>query len=168
MALIKETGAIVTNANTYAEVSDLDAWVADRNITLTAATDGAKEALLHKAMDYLTRYRGRWKGDRVSDDQELDFPRHNVYIDNRLRSYTEIPRELFYAQLSLAVAADSNELLPTQAANAKGPLISRKIDVIEHKWANPGKVLPVAADAGADALIRVLLKRSGLVSVERY
>lgn len=167
MALTKETGSIVASANTYAEVSDLDAWCAERNITLTAADDDAKEALLHKAMDYLARYRGQWKGDRVSDDQELDWPRHNVWIDGRLIAYTVIPRELFYAQLTLAVAADSTELMPTQPANAQGRLKRRKIDVIEHEWENTGKVMPVAADAGADALIRVLLKRSGLVAVER-
>ena len=162
MALIPEDGSIVTDADTYAEATDLAAYAALRGITITAV-EAEQEALLVKAMDYLARYRGQWKGNRVSDAQALDWPRSGVYVDNRLLPSDEIPRELFYAQISLAVAAESATLLPTAAAGEKGAIIEETVSgAVTLKYANPGRVLPVAADAYADALIAVLLKYSGL------
>jgi hypothetical protein len=161
MSLIKEDGTLVTDADTYASVADLDAYATNYGVTLPTTT-AEKETLLRKAMDYLARYTEKWKGTRVDDTQSLDWPRSGVYVDGVLRAEDEIPRELFYAQLSLSVAAIGTTLLPVQAAGEKGPTIEETVDVITLKYANPNRVLAVAADATADALLRVLLRRSGL------
>lgn len=162
MALVIEDGTIVADANSYASAADLTTYAGLRGVTLPT-TDAEKEALLIKAMDYLARYRGKWKGERVAEAQELDFPRTGVYVDNLLLPSDEIPRELFYAQLSLAVASISADLLPTADANQKGPVIEETVHgAITVKYANSDRVLSVAADAAADALINVLLRYSGL------
>jgi len=161
MSLIKEDGSIVTDADTYVSITDLAAYAVNYGATLPT-TDAGKETLLRKAMDYLARYTEKWKGTRVDDAQSLDWPRSGVYVDGVLRAEDEIPRELFYAQLSLAVAAIGTTLLPVQAAGEKGPVTRETVDVITVQYANPGRILSVAADATADALLRVLLRRSGL------
>ena len=160
MALIIEDGTEVTNANSYAAYSDLTAYALLRGVTITAVqADG--EALLLKAMDAL--YGRPWKGERVSTTQELEWPRTGVYIDGQLRTYNEIPRELFYGQMALAMAAVDNTLMPVHPAQGKGPVIEERVEgAITMKYANSGRVLSVAAVSDADALLRVLEYRSGL------
>lgn len=158
MTILVEDGSQVAGANSYATEADLETWADDRGVTLT--NDPA--ALLIRAMDYLQRYAGMWKGERVSSTQDLAWPRSGAYIHGYLQASDDIPRELIYAQLALALAADSTDLMPTRSPSDKGAVIKEKVDVLEVGYANPGKVLPVAADATADALIKELLRNSGL------
>ena len=68
--------------------------------------------------------------------------------------------------LALAIAAITITLMPVLEANAKGPLIEETIaGAITERYANPGKILPVAAVADANALLNVLPVRSGLTVV---
>lgn len=166
MSLIKETGAIVANANTYATAAELTTWAGERQVTVPTATADL-EALLLKAMDYLERYASRWKGYPVSADQALAWPRSGVYADYQLLDSDAIPRQLWYAQMQLAITAYTTDLMPVQAANAQGPVIENTVQgAVTRRYANPGKVLPVAADASADALLSILL-RSHLTLLKR-
>lgn len=168
MALVKEDGTIVANADTYADVTDLDTYVSEYNVTLTASTTAEKEALLRQAMDYLDRYIERWKGSRVSETQSLPWPRTDVWLDGMLLPSDEIPRLLQYAQLSLAVTADTTELLPVTGVTTQGPVIEERVEgAVTVKYANPGKVQQVPSDAAADTMIRPLLKHGGLLSAIR-
>lgn len=157
MAIIVEDGTEVANANSYASASALADYADLRGITLTTDED----VLLIRAMDAL--YGRSWIGERVTTTQALEWPRTGVYVDNQLRASNEIPRELFYGQLALAVAADTIDLMPTRAANATGPIIENRVEgAVTRKYANPGTVSPVAAVSEAEALLRVLEFRSGL------
>lgn len=157
MTIIVEDGSQVASANSYCSASDLSGYCDLRGITLT--TD--EEILLFKAMDALE---GRkWKGERVSTTQALAWPRTGVYVDNILVEYNEIPRELFYAQLALAVAADTTELQPVQEARGKGAVIEERVEgAVTVKYANDGKVMPVAAVSKADTLLNQLVERNNL------
>ena len=160
MALIIEDGTEVTSANSYAAYSDLTAYALLRGVTITAVqADG--EALLLKAMDAL--YGRPWQGERVTNTQALEWPRTGVYRDGQLLTYNEIPRELFYGQLALAMAAVSTTLMPVTTGNAKGPIIEETVHgAVTLKYANSGRVSPVAAVSDANALLSVLEYRSGL------
>jgi len=160
MALVIEDGTEISGANSYAAHTDLATYATLRGVTLTAV-EADREALLLKAMDAL--YGRPWKGDRVTTTQELEWPRTGVYRDGQLLAYNEIPRELFYGQLALAIAAIAETLMPVQPAQGKGPVIEERVEgAVTVKYANSGKVLAVAAVADAEALLKVLQRRSGL------
>jgi hypothetical protein len=164
MALTKENGTIVANANTYASWADLQAFCTLYGDT-APASQAIGEGLLLKAMDKLAEYQGRWQGWRVSPDQALDWPRADVWRDGYLLASNAIPRELFYAQMRLALDAQSVELQPTIEPSTPGPVIEETIDVITLKYANPSNVRSVSAFARAEALLAVLLTRNGLFAV---
>ena len=160
MALIIEDGSEVSSANSYASYTDFVAYGLLRGVTVTA-TQADGEALLLKAMDAL--YGRPWKGERVTTTQALEWPRTGVYRDSQLLDYDAIPRELFYGQMALALGAIDNTLMPVQPAQGTGPIIEERVEgAITVKYANSGKVLAVAAVADAEALLRVLERRSGL------
>ena len=157
MTITVEDGSQVASANSYASAADLGDYADLRGVTLTVDED----ILLIKAMDAL--YGRNWKGERVSTDQVLEWPRTGVYVDSQLRDSDAIPRELFYGQMALAIAANDNTLMPVQPAQGKGPVIEERVEgVVTRKYANSGKVLSVAAVADAEALLRVLERNSGL------
>ncbi len=163
MALIVEDGTEVSGANSYTAHTDLATYATLRDVTLTAV-EAEREALLVEAMDALAGY--NWKGERVTTTQDLAWPRYGVYRDSQLLASDEIPRELFYGQLALAIAAIDNTLMPVQPAQGKGPIIGERVEgAIDIKYANSGKVLAVAAVSAADVLLNVLVHRSGLTVV---
>jgi len=98
MAIILEDGSVVSGANSYVTAAELDAYAAERGITIT----GDGEVLLHKAMDYLEST--NFIGDRYSRDQSLQWPRLNVYIDGYAYDIDTIPQMLKDAQFAVAIA----------------------------------------------------------------
>jgi len=86
MALIVEDGTVVANAESYASVSDADAYCANRGITAWAGYSTAqKEQRLRRATDYMIEmYRQRWKGVRYNASQLLDWPRAYVFLSPAL------------------------------------------------------------------------------------
>jgi hypothetical protein len=123
-------------------------------------------------MDYLGKYDDGpqgpfWIGDgKVSADQPLMWPRRRVVIDYQFMPDDYMPRELEYATCALAVEAQTNELQPTRLPSDVGPITEKRVEgAVTVTYANPGKVLPVAAFAKADTLLNVLLRRRGLFAV---
>lgn len=108
MALIIETGAGVTGANSYVSVADAQTWVTARGLGVTVT-----EALLLKAMDYLESLRADYQGCKTDSTQSLQWPRADVYIDGVLFSSADIPQELISAQCQLACDAYTLTLLPS-------------------------------------------------------
>lgn len=81
MALIKETGAIITGANTYVTVEEADAFLAYHatRVAWAAMTTGDKEAALvqaARAMDAICA----WKGQKMDIDQPRAWPRAGVMV----------------------------------------------------------------------------------------
>jgi hypothetical protein len=155
MALIIEDGSVVDGAQSYAAASDLVTYASLRDEDLTAV-EAEQEALLVKAMDAL---QGRcWKGDRVSYDQDLAWPRYGVYRDNQLLPSDEIPDELTDGQMALAMAAIDSDLTPTFDANAKGPITEETVHgAVTRKYATPTRVSLVAAVTSAEKALRALM-----------
>lgn len=141
MALIQEDGSIVTDADTYATVTELRAYAAKRGLTVPANDspgDAACEVLLIKAMDYLAAQSERWKGNKVQWDQPLDWPRYCVVVSGYELPSDEIPADIRNAQCQLAIDAQTLDLQPNiDAASQKGPVIEETVDVLSVKYAEP-------------------------------
>jgi hypothetical protein len=112
--LVIEDGTIVPNATSYVTVTEAREYSAARGITLSAV-DATVDVMAIKAMDYLESLREQFQGTKVDDEQELQFPRDNVYIDEVLLANDSIPKLLKKAQCQLIIEINSGVLLmPTR------------------------------------------------------
>lgn len=162
LTLIIETGQASPTSQSYASVTDLRAYAKVRIATIPAA-DADCEALLMKAMDYLEDQ--EYKGERSTHLQALRWPRYGAIVERWPILQTEIPRQLIQAQCALAIEAQTVDLLPTQDIAASGAVTQETVGPVTTVYANNGVVRRVPAIARADALLRTLLKRSGLTAV---
>ena len=132
MALIIEDGTIVSGANSYASLAVLRAYATARGITLSA-TDATVEVMAIKAMDYLEAKRNQYQGEKVSNTQELQFPRYNLIIDGFDFPANDIPNELIKAQCQLVLEVNAgNILMPTLT---EAPIKKEVIGPIETEYA---------------------------------
>jgi hypothetical protein len=112
MTLIVEDGSQVSNANSYVSDSDYTTYAAARGRTIgTSAAN--REIELIKAMDYIESHRDRFKGDKKSQSQALQWPRYNVELDGYAVDSDSIPQELKNAQMEAAILLNGSELLKT-------------------------------------------------------
>jgi len=161
MTIIVEDGSIVANANSYVAASALSAYACDRGISLTVAP----EILINKAMDYFESHSDRFKGERVSRDQPLSWPRTGVVLESWSWSSEEIPRQVISALLALCIEINSGED-PNNPSIATLPTIREKVDgAVEVEYANPGSVLKVSKTQPSRTHINLLLKNSGLFAI---
>lgn len=171
MALIVETGTGDNpSANSYSTVQDLRDYSEMRGVDLSGLTDAQAEASMINAMDYLEALAPRYKGVKASQTQPLQWPRSEVWgvsFFDALYPNDEIPRELKYAQLALAVEAQAgNDLMPNELPGEQGAVIKERIEgAVEIAYANPTSRRRTPAFAKADALLSSLLKSNGLTLV---
>lgn len=161
-----EDGSIVAGAQSYASVHDLRTYAGLRGVNVSA-NDLDAEAYLIQAMDFIEGQRARFKGDKTSATQPLQWPRSGAYVDLMQLGPNEIPRELVYAQMALAIdVSNGHDLSPTYSANERGAVIKEKLDGMEVQYSDTKKGrLNVPAFAKAEALLAVLYKRNGLYSI---
>ncbi len=166
MAFVVEDGSGKTNANSYSEVAEADAYHAERGNALWATyTEPQKEQRLVKATDYMDkRFGERWVGERGSDAQALDWPRicGAIYLPD------EIPTKLKYAQFeyALRITTSAPELAPDLKLNDAGVAMvttSMKAGPVEQKFMSasgssaPATVYLVRPYPGADMYLRNLV-----------
>lgn len=121
MSLTIETGAIVANANSYISTTDFTTYATARGYTLVSGA----ETLLIQAMDYLENL--YYIGTKYTEEQGLQWPRSDVYIDGYLFAFDDIPQQLINAQCQVAMAIDQGNGplidLPRKALRQKvGPI----------------------------------------------
>ncbi len=169
MALIIENGSIVANADSYATVAQLRTFATKRGATVPTP-DPDCEKILIKAMDYLATLEDSYKGARVSASQALSWPRTGVYINGFEFSASAIPQQLIDAQCSLAILAQTVDLLPTGTVAERGAVIRQKVGPIERAFAEPSSYRSTPALRAANPFLGPLLKGgagSGAVPVVR-
>jgi len=98
--IIVETGAGLTNSNSYISEADFETYASDRGITLTNDSN----VLLIQAMDYIEQQ--PFKGYKGTDEQALQWPRGNVSIDGYYVDTDEIPQLLKDALCEQAIGVD--------------------------------------------------------------
>jgi hypothetical protein len=99
MAIIVETGSIVTSANSYVTEAELTTYSAARGVTIA---NGDREKYLTLAMDFIETL--DFKGIKYTKLQALQWPRVDVVVDTYLIDADEIPTDLKNAQLHTAMA----------------------------------------------------------------
>lgn len=148
--------ALTVGTDTYATAAQLAAYAAARGIEPA----GEPEVLLVQAMDYLESLEGQWQGYRTSDTQPLAWPRTGVYVYGSLQASDAVPQRIIQAQCQLAIEADSQALMPTVVAGAKGAVIEETVDVISVKYAE-GATNEAPVFRSVTAIVKPLYKITG-------
>ena len=157
MALIIEDGSIVPNANSFVTAAEMIAYAALRGVTIPADTTTQEQQLI-LAMDYLTGREQSMRGTRVSDLQELPYPRFNVRYNGYYIQDSEIPKELKNAQIELSIQVGNSELLISKTTDN---VESISLDgVISKSFFNGGSWSTVRTGK-ADAYLDVLMVNGG-------
>ena len=132
MAFVPETGAGLSNSNSYASVAQADSYYADRgNAEWAALTTTEKQQALIKGTDFLeATYRSSWKGYRVTSTQALSWPRAEVVADTFPIPANIVPLPVVYACAELALRSTTAELLADQGQTVK----REKVDVLEVEY----------------------------------
>lgn len=123
MAFIVEDGTIVVDANAFAAVAFVDAYFADRAIAAWTGVQAVKEAAIIKATDYINN-RFLFKGDKVDDDQALEFPRMVCDVD------IGMPIKLQKATAEYALRALSGPLAPDPTVDERGLQVVSKMEKV--------------------------------------
>lgn len=111
MPLIIEDGSIVLGANSFVTVLECRAFADARGLELPTE-DSDVEVLLIKSMDFIFSLESRFQGVREDFDQELPFPREDVFLFGADVSGL-IPKILKNAQCRIAFDASESDLLAT-------------------------------------------------------
>ncbi|HWS73670.1 MAG TPA: DnaT-like ssDNA-binding protein [Quisquiliibacterium sp.] len=132
MTIIVETGAALTDAESYITVADADTYHAARGNTAWASlSTGSKEAALRKATDYMTgAYQGRWKGERATSAQALDWPRTGAVANGYEVASDAVPAAVARACAELALRASAADLSPDLERGVR----RERVDVIETEY----------------------------------
>ncbi|MHC4644044.1 MAG: DnaT-like ssDNA-binding protein [Planctomycetota bacterium] len=133
MALVLEDGTNVDGSNTYITLASAGTYMENRtDANWTSASTTEKEHALIQAGMYLNTL--NWKGQKISRDQSMQFPRQNLYDeDGYLYATNAIPSKVAEAQVEAALAhLGSYDLMPTVQPGDK--IKRKKIDVIEKEF----------------------------------
>lgn len=156
MAVIKEDGSIVANANSYADQSDADAYQTDRGRqSWLNATSEVKDAALVRATEYIEgRFALRFVGEPLGDVQTLSWPRANAVYPRTGNAFPndEVPADIVTATILYAAEVigpdgddleNMTELAITPELDNTGQQVVRKrekVDVLEEETEYSGAV----------------------------
>ena len=125
MATIVETGAGLTNSNSYISDADFAAYATSMGVTVS----GTAAILLLKASVYVEGL--AFIGTKKTREQSMQWPRYDATVDNFLTPSDVIPKLLKDLQCEVAIAIDGgNDPLADVARAVK----KEKVDVIEVEY----------------------------------
>lgn len=101
MAIIIEDGSIVSGANSYASVIDLNNYATETGVLISGDT----AELLAEAKRYVETL--RFIGRKSTKDQTMQWPRYGAMIDGFHVETNEIPQSLISLQCEVALSIDA-------------------------------------------------------------
>ncbi len=117
MTLTVEDGSIVADANSYATLEFVNDYHTERGNTAWTGSDAAKEAAIIRATEFLD-YSFAWKGEIVSDDQGMRWPRKCVKDrDGREIATDAIPTPILRALAELSILSLAGALIGGSAGS---------------------------------------------------
>ena len=125
MAIVVEDGTVVAAANSYVTIDEFQAWADARGISY--GTDFTISQQLFRATDYFESL--SFKGVKHTEDQPLQFPRDDLYIDGYAVDSDEIPKEVkvaIYELIKIEIDGDS-KLSPSEREVTSEQIDSIKI-----------------------------------------
>lgn len=133
MSLTIEDGTLVTSADSYITETEYQTWADARfgaSRSTAPADDAAAEVLILRAMDYFEGL--DFIGMKRTEDQDLQWPRTEVYIDRYAVDTNEIPTQVKRALYELTYV---EELGDSELAQIDRKTVKEKIDVLEVEYA---------------------------------
>jgi hypothetical protein len=129
LSLVLETGAGLSNSNSYASYAAALAYWADRGFVPTQTQPQVEQALI-RATDFLDQ-RFRFLGYRLLTTQALEWPRYGVYDRDGclLLDPALLPIQLVYATIELAQRAIAADLSPDPLVNVGGNVVGNRVKV---------------------------------------
>lgn len=146
LILIAETGAGITNANSYATLAQGNQWHEGslQAATWTAASDATKETALVAATRFLDA-NVEWQGYRVEIDQALAWPRLEVVFDGHSVPWDSLPSPVVNATCELARLLMGADLQADQESdNIKSIGLGQSALEIEFKDGSKTRRMPIA------------------------
>lgn len=133
MALIHETGAGLSNAESFTSVAAADTRHTNLgNTNWFVLTTTEREQALRRATTYMEQaYRERWQGYRQTTTQALSWPRNSVVVDGFVTIDSDVvPAEVANACADLAFKAAAGDL----NADLERGVVREKIGPIETEF----------------------------------
>lgn len=125
MALVIETGSLISGANSYVSVDNFITWAESRGISFTLDDTLIEHSIL-RAMDYFESL--HFLGLKSDENQALQWPRDQVYIDGYSVSSDEIPNEVKNAIYELVkIEFDGDSYMSAQERQ----VVSEKVGEIQ-------------------------------------
>lgn len=165
--LIIEDGSIVTDANSFCTDAEFNAYANLNGVTLPA-TQPERETLLVFAMKYIEGVEDKFKGSRVSQLQELSFPRLGLCVNGQSVSSSIIHKNVKKAQMELAIQANVSSLFvdgKVQTQNTK----REKLGDLEIEYYDGGSTSSATSinTGSADIYLKALMENNGNSKIMR-
>lgn len=158
--VVVETGAGLADADSYLSVAEaIQYHTARGNVAwLRLTTLEARDIALRRATDYLRQtYGTRWRGERVSSRQRLDWPRTGVCADGFDVPSDSVPEAVRHACAELALRVLQGQLSP----DLKPQPIRKSLGPISVEYTPAGREAP--RYSAVDGLLQPLLKGSNAI-----
>jgi hypothetical protein len=163
MSLIVEDGSIVANANSYVTRATA---IAKAALYGTALPDSpATDNWLRQAVLFMDSFDASFMGRRVSREQELAWPRVDVFLSGFAYHADEIPGLVESVQVQLAI--DLSKGLDLYNRPDRQTVTRERVDgAVEVAYAQPNVVGNRTVESPGMRLLRKLFKRGGMLSIE--
>jgi hypothetical protein len=160
MALIIETGSIVTNSNSFVTRAEYIAYALTLGVVIPN-TD-ASDIQLVKAGQYIASFEGRLKGQLVDRGQSMPYPRQNLVLEGFEWEDNEIPRQVKLCQMQVALDINAGIDVYNPPQSDSVAVKSERVEgavSIEYAVKDASKL---SRNSTATALMASLLEYSGL------
>jgi hypothetical protein len=169
VALIVETGSGSSTSESFASVSDVEAYFAKYGVPTgwAALTTEQKEAALRLGTRYIeATYATVWVGVRVTAEQALSWPRSDAYYNDGLEVLSDVvPPTVLQATCILAGKSVIGSLITDIQPGVKSESVS--VGPISQSITYSGSKPSVIRYPEVDGLLRSLTVGLGLVRVVR-